>query len=147
MGKHGAKKKTRFVGIPYHIAASPQFASLNAAETKLLIDLLVQYGGFNNGKLSPTIALLKKRGWAASSLHKAFKGLKEKGFLVVTRQGRKLRGYPTLVAITWLSIDECKVEYDEGIKPGKVALNLWRKPEYSKVKPACVIAPLAIAKK
>ncbi|MFC6671822.1 hypothetical protein [Marinobacterium aestuariivivens] len=123
------KKRERFIGIPYRVAQSSQFASLKAAEVKLLIDMLTQYTGSNNGSLSPCHSLMRKRGWAKSSLHRAFSALLSKGFLVVTRQGWKVRGRATLVAITWNGIDEPRngIMFDEGIKPSPVPLALWCK--------------------
>lgn len=122
------KKGGRFIGIPYHVANSGSFGSLRAPEVKLLIDLLTQYHGKNNGCLSPCHALLKKRGWASSSLYRTFTSLVHNGFLVVTRQGWKVRGKATLVAITWNGIDEAiKCEYDDGIIPSPIPLSYWSK--------------------
>lgn len=52
------RKRKRFIGIPYYVGASEEFCDLMAAETKLLVDLLVQYTGRNNGTLTPAHALL-----------------------------------------------------------------------------------------
>jgi hypothetical protein len=121
------RKKGRFVGIPYPIANSDLFAKLSAPENKLILDLLLQYNGNNNGMLSPCHTLMKKRGWAKSSLRRAFNKLQHAGFLVVTRQGWKRRGKPTLVAITWEGIDEPLngVIFDEGIVPHHSPLGYW----------------------
>lgn len=130
MARQRNQRKGRFVGIPYHVAIAPQFAALAPGELKLLIDLLCQRNGKNNGALSPTYELMKNRGWQGKkgSLYRAKDGLIEKGIIVVTRQGWKQRGRPTLVAVTWDGIDECAhIEYDEGIKPSAVPLNYWCK--------------------
>ncbi len=127
MGSAKKPRKERFLGIPYHVGCSSEFATLSGNETKLLVDLLVQYNGRNNGNLSTTISLMKGRGWASSSLYRAHTELIKKGFLVVTRQGWKQRGRPTLVAITWNGIDECGVVYDECVTPSPVPLRSWRK--------------------
>jgi hypothetical protein len=130
MAGRNRKGSGRFVGIPYHVATSPQFATLAPREVKLLVDLLCQRNGKNNGALSPTSALMDQRGWSGkkSSLYRAKEGLIAKGFIVVTRQGWKQRGKPTLVAVSWDGIDEStKVQYDEGIKPSPVPLNYWCK--------------------
>ena len=121
------KQKGRFIGIPYPMARSDLFAKLSAPENKLILDLLLQYNGNNNGMLSPCYTLMKERGWAKSSLHRAFNKLQHSGFLVVTRQGWKRRGKPTLVAFTWLGIDEPlnKVDYDEGVTPHHSPLGNW----------------------
>ena len=127
--KKRPREKGRFLGIPYNIASTEQFYSLGFPEMKLLVDLLYQYNGSNNGMLSPTYSLLKDRGWAKKkgTLYRAFASLESKGFLVVTRRGWKERGKPTLVAITWKGIDEpCKgIEYDEAITCSNVPLSYW----------------------
>lgn len=127
MARAKKKKGGRFIGIPYHVANSPQFADLSAKAVKLLIDLLVQYKGNNNGALSACWTLMKPRGWKSSStIYNAKKELLDKGFIVVTKTGMKMRGHPTLLAITWNGIDEYqKVEYDEHIKPSEVPLSHW----------------------
>lgn len=128
MASRDRKKKERFAGIPFHVLKSQQGANLKAPEIKLLMDLLLQYNGNNNGSLSPCYTLMKKRGWATSSLYRAFRNLEDKGFLIVTRQGWKVRGRPTLVAITWDGIDEPKgFVYDLGIQPSPIPLAYWCK--------------------
>lgn len=122
------RKKGRFIGIPYNVATSEAFADLKPPAVKLLIDLLTQYTGSNNGMLSPCFTLMRKRKWAKSSLYRAYSTLVHKGFIVVTRQGLKIRGQATLVAITWNGIDEPKkCFYDEGVKVSPVPLSYWCK--------------------
>lgn len=123
------KRSGRFIGIPYEIANSSIFANLRAPENKLIIDLLLQYTGRNNGMLSACYTLMEKRGWSSTSLHRAFNKLQHAGIVVVTRQGWKCRGKPTLVALTWHGIDEPRngVVYDCSIKPSEVPLSYWCK--------------------
>ncbi len=131
------KKRERFVGIPRHVAMSDPFKRLSAPCLKLLVDILTQYNGSNNGLLSPCHTLMKERGWAKSSLYRAFRDLEYAGFVVVTRQGRKVRGYATFIAITWNGIDDqSKVEYDEGVVCSDTPLNYWCKVQKNwKLKP------------
>ena len=131
--KYLKTKKGRFVGIDYDVAKSKPFAELKAPEVKLLFDLMVQYNGRNNGRLSPCHTLMKERGWAKSSLYRAFSNLQHTGFVVVTRQGTKIRGMATLVAVTWERIDEpCNaVEYDGGIESIHLPLSYWCKAKSS----------------
>lgn len=128
-GKSGSRKG-RFVGVPYNVASSPQWCELSAHEVKLLFDLSFQYNGSNNGNLSATHTLMKGRGWANGTLGRTLASLLEKGFLVITRQGWKQRGKPTLLALTWNGIDEppTNIGYDSGINPSPVPLNHWNKP-------------------
>jgi hypothetical protein len=130
-----AKSKTnssftgRYIKLPHHVVTSEQWASLSSKAIKLLVDLLSQYNGHNNGMLSPCLSLMKKRGWASSSLYRAYVELVHAGFIVVTRQGYKIRGYPTLIATTWNGIDEPKknCNYDPGVMPSHTPLNYWAK--------------------
>ena len=125
-----SKTKGRWFGIPRYVVNSESWAKLKAPEVKLLVDVYLQYNGYNNGNLSACHTLMKKRGWAKSSLYRSFKKLIYSGFLVVTRQGMKVRGMPTLVAITWYGIDEPnKGHYDFGINPHTVPLSYWSKPK------------------
>lgn len=127
--KSNSRINGRFASIPFNVLNSHQWAALSAREVKLLMDLLWQYNGSNNGRLSPCYSLMKKRGWPKSSLHRAFNRLQHKGFVVVTRQGRKVRGNPTLVAITWMGIDEPKLgtPYNDDIQPSHTPLAYWYK--------------------
>lgn len=120
-------KSGRFVGIPYSVATAPLFETLDAYEVKLLFDLSKQYNGKNNGNLTASITVMEKMNWASGTLHRKQKSLLEKGFIVVTRQGWKQRGKPTLLALTWHGIDEPPrhVQYDDGIKPSHRPLNYW----------------------
>lgn len=126
MARKPKRPKERFVGIPIRVANSAPFKSLSAYEQKFIFDLLTQYSGYNNGTLSPTHSLLKDRNWASGTLHRTFASCEAKGWVVVTRKGWKQRGKPTLVAITWLGIDEVLgIEYDEDIKPSETPLGYW----------------------
>lgn len=121
------KAKGRFVGIPYNVANSQQFGKLSYRAKALIVDLLLQYNGRNNGSLSACHALMKNRGWSKATLHRSLKELIETGFVVVTRQGWKQRGKPTLLAVTWNGIDQAAVEYDDGIKESGQPLSYWCK--------------------
>lgn len=126
------KSLGRFIRLPVDMLNSDAYRSLGAQEVKLLQDLMIQFYGDNNGCLSPCHSLMKERGWAKGSLYRAFSKLVHAGFLVVTRQGMKVRGKPTLVAVTWLPINEPRraIVYDEGIRPDKIPLGNWYKPEH-----------------
>ncbi len=103
--------------------------SLSGLEMLLLIHLLLQFNGRNNGNLTPAYSLMKECGWTSTgSLYKARQGLEHKGFIVVTKQGRKIKGDCTLVAITWNGIDDpIKWLYDEKVNVSPVPLNYFLK--------------------
>lgn len=124
----GRSKHGRFVGLPFTVLESVQGKNLSHYEKAFLVDLLTQYTGSNNGMLSPCHSLMKQYGWSTGSLFRTKDSLIKKDFIVVTREGKKLRGFPTLVAVTWLAIDEPRknIEYDSCIKVSGSPLNTWR---------------------
>jgi|GEM_PF-2398521 len=117
----------RFVGVPYHVFSSTEYVKLSNPACRVLWELAGQFYGKNNGALSACGALLAKRGITEGSRYRGIKELIDSGFVVITRQGWQQRGRPTLVALTWLGIDEVQsIEYDDGIKPSSVPLNYWK---------------------
>lgn len=129
-GRKSSKKRESFVGIPKRVVASERYTGLSPHAVKLLIDICYQYNGRNNGPLTAAWAVLRQRGWkSTATLYKAKTELIAAGFICVTRMGRKVRSYPTLVAVTWNGIDEPSkgVRYDEGILPSNVPLSYWCK--------------------
>jgi len=100
-----------FVRIPHHVINHEHFRSLSTRATKLLIDLLAQYRGYNNGDLAATLKMMLARGWNSSDqLQKAKNELIEKDVITVTRQGG--RNKCSLYAVTWFQIDECNGKLD-----------------------------------
>ncbi|ODB82751.1 hypothetical protein A3193_18555 [Candidatus Thiodiazotropha endoloripes] len=124
----GRKESGPFVAIPKQVLESSAYAVLTAHEVKLLIDLTVQYNGSNNGDLCVAWSMMKTKGWKSKgTLYRAIKGLLERGFLVLTRQGGKHK--PSLYAITFRAIDECKGKLD--VQPTVTALNSWKKNRFA----------------
>ena len=110
----GRSGKGRFLGIPHHVWLHEDFISLSPVALKLLVDILGQYNGNNNGDLVITRSFLKTRGWnSVSQIYKARNELVDKELIVLARQGGRSRC--SLYAITWKNIDECKGKID--IKP------------------------------
>lgn len=137
MGSAKKRKNERFVGIPYRVATHPNFVLLPAQQFKLLFQIWTQYNGKNNGNLTACWSVMRGQGWVGrGSLYRAFSGLKEKGFVVVTRQGKKVRGHPTLLAVTWSGIDDCEIEYDPGIKPSGTPLRYWERSNIEQIQPS-----------
>lgn len=90
-------------------------AHSSALASKLFLDLLAQYNGFNNGDLCCTWKVLKLRGWRSrDSLDKAREELLEKKIIMKTRQGG--RNKCCLFAITLFWIDDCNGKMDSGFK-------------------------------
>ena len=96
--------------------ADTDFISLSSRALKLLIDIGVQYNGYNNGDLCAAMTLMKKRGWKSNDQRgKALKELLGKEMIILTRQGG--RKIPSLYALTWRCIDPCDRKID--INPTK----------------------------
>lgn len=111
-----AKQKGRsgtsiYFGLPHKLINTGKYRSLSPHSVKLLVDLGSQYRGFNNGDLCAAWSVMQKFGWRSrSTLFNAKKELLAAGFIMVTRQGGRNR--PTLFAITWKNIDDCKGKLD-----------------------------------
>lgn len=117
--KHGGGA---YVAVSSFVLRSDSFASLSPHATKLLMDFLSLYNGFNNGDLSITWKDAARRHWKSrDTFNKALKELLDRGWLIKTRQGGLHRC--NLFAVSLFSIDDgidkksgvCK--YDPGIKP------------------------------
>ena len=100
-----------FVMLPHHVLGHDNFRTLSPRATKLLIDLLAQFRGYNNGDLAATLNMMQERGWNSSDqLNKAKKELVDRDIIWVTRQGG--RNKACLYAVTFFPIDECKGKLD-----------------------------------
>ncbi|MDF1781941.1 MAG: hypothetical protein P1U67_11645 [Alcanivoracaceae bacterium] len=121
--KKGRQGAASFMGIPHHILESCAYASLDGWAVRLLVDIAAQYKGYNNGDLTAAWTIMKPKGWRSKgTLNKALIKLKGCGLIEITRQGGRHK--PSLYAITWQSIDECKGKLE--VKPTTKPSNLWR---------------------
>ena len=72
----GRRSSDSFIRIPHHVVNHENFRTLSPRATKLLIDLLAQFRGYNNGDLAATLNMMQERGWNSSDqLNKAKKGI------------------------------------------------------------------------
>jgi hypothetical protein len=103
-----AKKKRDvggFVALPFMVLRSDEFASLSAIAVKLLVDLLAQYRGDNNGDLTVTWSVMKMRGWRSrDTLERARRELLTNSWIALTAQGGLHR--PSLYGVTFFALDE-----------------------------------------
>ena len=107
----GRRSSDSFIRIPHHVVNHENFRTLSPRATKLLIDLLAQFRGYNNGDLAATLKMMQERGWNSSDqLNKAKNELVDRDIIWVTRQGG--RNKACLYAVTFFPIDECKGKLD-----------------------------------
>lgn len=112
-----------FAALPHCLLESKVFIGLSQHAVKLLIDLLAQFKGFNNGDLCLSWSIMEKRGWKSrDTLNKARKELIDAELIIVSRYGDRRR--PHLYALTFFAIDECGGKLD--INTTQKPLSLWR---------------------
>lgn len=100
-----------FVPLPHVVLGSHAFTQLSPYAVKLLMDLLAQYRGDNNGDLCGTWSLMKERGWVSNAtLTKAKQELLKANWIEISRQGGRHKA--TLYAVTFLAVDECRGKLD-----------------------------------
>jgi hypothetical protein len=128
------RKKTKgrggsppFFQLYHTLLDSPRYINLSHPAKSLLIDIVRQYNGRNNGDLCVTLNVMKKRGWNSNSvMRRALNGLRAAELVLLTRQGSINKC--SLYALSWLAIDECggKLEVASTRTP-PLALS-WTKP-------------------
>jgi hypothetical protein len=115
--KKGGSGKSYSQLIHVHFQ-SPQYAKLSPRAVKLLVDLMAQYRGINNGDLTTAWSVMQRE---------------RRGWIIKTRQGSI--NAPTLWALTFHGIDDCRDKkgerkLDPGVKADSMPLHLWRLPSY-----------------
>ena len=104
-----------FAGIPRIVMDTDDYKSLNGSAIKLLLELAYQYRGKNNGDLSATFSVMKKRGFKSKeTLTNAIKALVDARLIEKTREGMFMNpgGKCALYALTWNNRDECQGKHD-----------------------------------
>ena len=101
----GSKYSEPFVGIVRSVFETPAFTALSPHACKLLLELVSQYRGDNNGNLTVAWSIMKKRGWNSRTTLWRCKGeLIDAGFVYVTRKGH-MPSTCELLALTWFALD------------------------------------------
>ena len=143
MAKSYGKSKARqeggqFITIPHCVLESENFIKLSGNAIKLLVDLLHQYNGRNNGSFVIAWSHMSKkegkRGWNnKGTLKSALKELTHFGFIIQTKAWG--RHDCSQYAITWKQIDVSDdVSIFNSYVKTKAISNLYKhpKPEYTK---------------
>jgi hypothetical protein len=107
----GRKNSGNFAALPHILMDHPDFKELSSCALRILLWLLRQYNGRNNGDLSATLSQVKRHGVKSSaSLTKATAELQQRNLVVKTREGMFTNpgGRCSLYALAWQPIDECR---------------------------------------
>lgn len=95
----------RFVAIPVPVLESAAYRELPDSARSLLIDLLMQFSGKNNGRLCTSYVALQRYGWTSKSkLERAKAALLQAPFILITRRGRP-PNTSEWVGVTWFQLD------------------------------------------
>ena len=94
-----------FVIVPRRVLASDEWLRLPDGARSLMLDLMQQYSGGNNGRLTPAYEVMKRYGWISKSkLHRAKLALLETSFTILTRRGHPPRT-SEWIAFNWWSLN------------------------------------------
>ena len=130
----GRSETGQFAALPHQCLSHENYTRLSHKAIRLLVDLLYQYNGRNNGDLTAAFSILKKRGWRSKeTVRLAILELLHYGWIVLTRRGA-LDRIPNLYAVTFNSIDECNGKLEvaaSNMSRGdwKNLVETWEKPE------------------
>lgn len=125
MSRQKGQKQTSFTSLPHGLQDHENFVRLSAPALKLLLNVVRQYNGRNNGDLCVTLKVMAKQGWTSNeTLHTALECLLHYGMLSITRKGNLNRC--SLYAITWRKIDRCNGKLD--VSSTTQASSLWKEP-------------------
>lgn len=95
-----------FVRLPNVVLQSPGYRMLGHAARALLIDIAMQYGGHNNGKLTACAKYLRPLGWKSNNtVLRALRELQSCGLLIETRKGAR-PNRAAWFALSWLDLDQ-----------------------------------------
>jgi hypothetical protein len=103
--------------LPVAVIYNVRFCRLDYAAKTVLSYIAAQYSGFNNGDLCATLSIFKNYGFKSQdTLTRSIKALIKEGLIELTRAGGKDwntgGNLPSLYALTWQPIDECKGKLD-----------------------------------
>lgn len=95
------KPTAPYGAIPEKVITSPVYSSLSDAAVRLLVELVRQHDGWNNGALFASYRYLAERGMKSrEKVSRAFDELRAAGFIVETRRATPEQA--TRYALTWL---------------------------------------------
>ena len=115
----------RYGAMPHAVYQHENFLRLTSHGRMLLLDVIMQFNGSNNGDLCITFAVSQGFGWKSrETLDVARAELLHYGLIICTKRGGL--GIPSLYAVTWRRINECSGKHDA--QPTNTPSGLWRQP-------------------
>jgi hypothetical protein len=124
----------RYALLPREVLESVAYLALTDWARTVLIALIVQFHGMNNGTLALPFSQAKNLGVSHPwKLYAGLRLLEAAELILCTRRGRLEGGtkLPSLYAVTWRGIDEPKevVAFDGGIGPCPIPSQRWARWE------------------
>ncbi len=105
-GNRDKRDGRQFVPLPHVVLESPGYRLATFPARALLIDVAMQYTGFNNGKLVACAKYLKAKGWNSNAtIVRARRDLIDCGLLIETRKGAR-PNKAAWFALSWLDLDQ-----------------------------------------
>ena len=121
MSRGQSRKKqarARYISIDFAVLEHPDFYEANPRCHKMLLYLLRQFNGKNNGDFTAAYSVLKKFGFKSKdTIASTLEELIARGLIVRTREAKFQNPNATcaLYAVTWFPINECGGKLD--VKP------------------------------
>lgn len=107
----GRRESGTFSLIPHAVQDSANWRKCSGTAIKLVLELVRQFNGKNNGDLCVALKTLRPRGWTRDeTIGHAQRELRHYGLAMLTRQGGL--NAPNLFALTWHPIDHCGGKLD-----------------------------------
>lgn len=95
-----------YAALPVCVIDSPEYLGASSSAKALLVELLRQHSGSNNGQLQLAFTWLAGRGWTSRQvIQRAKAELIARQLIMQTRQGGMNRG-ASKYALTWLSVTD-----------------------------------------
>lgn len=116
MAKSNYKKGAisyQFLALPKDVLLSTEYQALPFSSKALMVDLMGQYTGKNNGRLCPSFEVMQRSGWKSkTTLIRAKVALLDCSFVVLTRKGHAPR------TSEWIGLTWWKLDYHPGMDIG-----------------------------
>jgi len=111
-----------YTPLPHALLDSTAFMGASDRAKAMLLELVRQHSGRNNGHLHLAVGWLRKRGWKSTNAIQLAKAeLVDRGLAVLTRRGG-LNAGPDRYALTWLNVSDYA---GLDLKPGTFAPGAW----------------------